>query len=388
MTLVDCVLTSGAEILATRIAMALDRTRFESVICTTRPSPPHYVREVQDAGIRLVALDRRSAVDLWRWRPFMKLLRDERVDVVHAHKHGSNVWAASLGRIAGAPAVICHEHSWIYVRSNVGQLVKGALDRQLVARSADVVLGTSRVHWQHLIHGLHVSPAKARYIANGIPTLAAGNGGAVRQEFGIPKATPVIGTVCTLRPEKALEVLIESARILLQEFPALQVLIVGDGPEQTHLEAMVERLNLAGSVKFLGRRPPEALPDVLDAVDVGVLSSDFEASPLSILEFMAAGKPVVATRVGGVSALVEDGGQGILVPPRDPASLARATSTLLRDPDLRRRLGTNAQQRQRQEFNFDLMVRQLEDLYECLYRSSGRGRREARGAGVHRSIVM
>jgi glycosyltransferase involved in cell wall biosynthesis len=233
-----------------------------------------------------------------------------------------------------------------------------------------------------------VSPAKARYISNGIPTLVAGNGGAVRQELGIPKATPVIGTVCTLRPEKALEVLIESARILLQEFPALQVLIVGDGPEQTHLEAMVERLNLAGSVKFLGRRSPEALPDILDAVDVGVLSSDVEASPLSILEFMAAGKPVVATRVGGVPALVEDGSEGILVPPRDPTSLARATSTLLRDPDLRRRLGTNAQQRQRHEFNFDLMVRQLEDLYECLYRSSGRGRREARGDGVHRSIVM
>jgi glycosyltransferase involved in cell wall biosynthesis len=377
LTLVDCVLTSGAEIVATRIAMALDRRRFESLICTTRPSPSRHVREVEEAGIRIVALDRRSTLDLSRWRPFIELLRSEQVDVVHSHKHGSNVWAASLGRLAGAPVVICHEHSWVYVRSNIGQHVKQTLDRQLVARSADVILGTSRAHWQHLVRGLRVSPAKARYVSNGIPTMTAGNGRAVRQELGISAASPVIGTVCTLRPEKALEVLIESARILLEDIPALEVVIVGDGPERGRLEAMVERLNLAGSVKFLGRRPPEALPDLLAAFDVGVLSSDFEASPLSVLEFMAAGKPVVATRVGGVPALVEDGGQGLLVPPRDPQSLACAALTLLRDRELRRALGANGQQRQRHEFHFDRMVRQLEDLYECLYRSSERGRSEA-----------
>jgi len=116
---------------------------------------------------------------------------------------------------------------------------------------------------------------------------------------------------------------------------------------------------------------------VLAALDIGVLSSDFEASPLSLIEFMAVGKPVVATAVGGVPALVEDGREGLLVPPRDPASVAVAVAALLGDPPRLALLGEQACERHRREFSFELMVRRLEDLYESLYWSSERGRRDA-----------
>jgi glycosyltransferase involved in cell wall biosynthesis len=185
--------------------------------------------------------------------------------------------------------------------------------------------------------------------------------------------------VCELRVEKALEVLIEAAAILVEDFPALKVVIVGDGPERTRLEGLVEQLGLAASVLFLGWRSRETLSDVLDAFDVGVLSSDFEATPLSVIEFMAAGKPVVATRVGGVPGLIEDGREGMLVPPRDPASFARAVAALLGDPARRAVLGEQARERQRREFSFERMVRRIEDLYESLYWSSERGRRDAIG---------
>jgi glycosyltransferase involved in cell wall biosynthesis len=372
-TLVDSLMTSGGEILATRIAMALDQTRFQSVICATRPSAPHHVHEVEAAGVRVVALDRRSTLDVGRWRPFVKLLRDERVDVVHAHKHGSNVWAASLGRLAGVPVVVAHEHSWSYI----GQPLRRALDRHLVARHADVVVGTSHEHWRRLIDVQRIDPAKARYVSNAVPPLGPGNGATVRRELNIPAASPVIGTVCTLRAEKALEVLIEAAAILIEDSPDLRVLIAGDGPERPRLEELVERLNLVDSVLFLGRRSRETLADLLDALDVAVSSSDFEAAPLSIMEFMAAAKAIVATRVGGVPGMIEDGRDGLLVPPRDPAGLARAIAALLGDPARRRTLAARARERQRGEFNFELMVRRLENLYECLYWSSDRGRREA-----------
>jgi glycosyltransferase involved in cell wall biosynthesis len=187
----------------------------------------------------------------------------------------------------------------------------------------------------------------------------------------------VIGTVCELRSEKALEVLIEAAALLVEEYPELKVLIAGDGPERTSLEELTGRLGLSGTVVFLGWQSRETLPRVLAALDIGVLSSDFEASPLSLIEFMAVGKPVVATAVGGVPALVEDGREGLLVPPRDPASIAVAVAALLGDPPRLALLGEQARERHRREFSFELMVRRLEDLYESLYWSSERGRRDA-----------
>jgi glycosyltransferase involved in cell wall biosynthesis len=116
------------------------------------------------------------------------------------------------------------------------------------------------------------------------------------------------------------------------------------------------------------------VPALLDALDVAVLSSDYEGSPLSVMEYMAAGLPVVSTRVGGVPELVEDGREGLLVPPRDPAALADAIGRLLRDPAEAERLGANGRERQRREFSLDAMVRRIEELYEELWLASPRRR--------------
>jgi glycosyltransferase involved in cell wall biosynthesis len=377
-TMVDCLMTSGAEILATQIAMELDSARFESIICSTRASAPNHVRAAEAAGVRVLALNRRSKLELWRWRPFVQLLRRERVDILHSHKHGSNVWAASLGTLAGVPLIVAHEHNWSYLGGSLSRGFRRTLDRHLVARFADVVLGTSAQHWRQMIEVRGVDPGKARYVSNGIPRLRPGNGAAVRRELGISDESPVIGTACTLRAEKALEVLVEAAAILVEDVPGLKVIIAGDGPERSRIEELIERLDLARTVLLIGHRSREALPDVLDALDVAISSSDSEAAPLSIMEFMAAGKPVVATQVGGVPALIDDGVEGLLVPPRAPAKLAAAVAELLSDTDRRATLGGQARERQRREFDLELMVHRVEDLYESLYWTSPRGRREAK----------
>jgi glycosyltransferase involved in cell wall biosynthesis len=374
-TLIDQLVLAGGELLAAQIAMALDPARFDSTVCVTRPSEPHRISDVEASGVRVLLLDRRSKLDVVRWRPFVKLLRDERVDVLHAHKHGSNVWAASLGRLAGVPVVVAHEHSWTYV----GQPFRELLDRWLVARSADVFLGTSPEHWRRMVEGRRIDPARARYVLNAAPPLRQGDRAATRRELGISEAAPVIGTVCGLRPEKAVEVIIEAAAALVADFPQLKVVIAGDGPERARLEELVERLGLSDTVLFLGWQPRETLPGILAALDIGVLSSDFEASPLSLIEFLGAGKPVVATKVGGVPALVEDGREGLLVPPRDPASFARAVATLLGDHARLAAFGEQARERHHRDYRFELMVRRIEGLYESLYWSSERGRREAAG---------
>jgi glycosyltransferase involved in cell wall biosynthesis len=176
--------------------------------------------------------------------------------------------------------------------------------------------------------------------------------------------------VCELRAQKALEVLFEAAARLRSDLPALKVLVAGDGPERASLEAEVRRLGLEGTILLLGIR--RDVPALLDALDVAVLSSDYEGSPLSVMEYMAAGKPVVSTRVGGVPELIDEGRQGLLVEPRSPEALAAAVGRLLRDPDEARKLGAAGRDRQQREYSLDAMVRRIEELYEELWLASPR----------------
>jgi glycosyltransferase involved in cell wall biosynthesis len=147
--------------------------------------------------------------------------------------------------------------------------------------------------------------------------------------------------------------------------PQLRFVVVGDGPERARLERLAEQLGVPSF--FLGHRPNEEVPDLLAAMDVLVCSSRFEGMPLAVLEWMAAGKAIVASRVGGLPAILEHGQEGVLVPPRDYAAFAQEIERLLDDPVERRRLGDAAQRRQRKEFRFDQTVALLESLYERLY---------------------
>jgi glycosyltransferase involved in cell wall biosynthesis len=196
----------------------------------------------------------------------------------------------------------------------------------------------------------------------------------VRAELGIPGDAPVVGTVCQLRPEKALDLLVDAAAILRAEHPGLRVLVAGDGREEEGLRRQIERLGLQDIVLLLGTRTD--VPDVIASVDVAVCCSDFEGTPLSVMEYMAGGKPVVATNVGGLPELVQHGVHGLLFERRDAEGLARAIAELLADPEARAGMGRRAQQRQRREFDLDSTVRRLEELYEVLYLQSERGREE------------
>jgi glycosyltransferase involved in cell wall biosynthesis len=170
--------------------------------------------------------------------------------------------------------------------------------------------------------------------------------------------------------------LIEVAAELRGEFPDLRVLICGDGPEERKgaLRAQARQLGIGDAVIVLGQRNDVA--NVLEAVDVAVLASDYEGLPLSVMEYMGAARPIVATRVGGVPELLDDGVHGLLVEPRDRAGMVAAIASLLRDPEHGRELGARAAERQAAKFTFPAMVQQVEALYEELFARTGRARRE------------
>lgn len=209
---------------------------------------------------------------------------------------------------------------------------------------------------------------KLRFIPSGISTPAAPSGADVRSELGIAADAPLVGVVAGLRAPKALDIFIRAVDELRRKHAGLRALIVGNrdkSGEEKRLLDLTRELSLDDTLIFTGLRSDVA--DALAAMDVAVLSSDHEGSPLSVMEYMEAARPVVATNVGGIPDLVVDGVTGILVPPRDPTALAAAISGLLDDPDLRRRLGEAGRARRRSEFDISNTVRRVEDLYEELY---------------------
>jgi glycosyltransferase involved in cell wall biosynthesis len=376
-TLIDSLAgAGGGELMARTIATHLGRSRIRSVLWATRPSQPGRAEEIAAQGIETFELDRGSRLDLSAWIPLISFLRRERVDILHCHKFGSNVWGTLAGRLAGVPVVIAHEHTWSYE----GRPLRRFLDRELIARAADVFLAVSREDRRRMIEVEHIEPGRIRVtpmapLAFTLPRSPT-HTRRIRAELDIRADDPVVGTVSVLRRQKALDVLVRAALPLLSDFPRLKVLIAGGGPEEARLRALIGELGLKDTVILLGSWRAEEVPDFLSAIDVAVNCSNFEGTPAAIVEAMAAGRPVVATRVGGTPDLIEHDVHGLLVKPQDVPGLAEAIRELLADPDRRARLGEAARARQRREFDVSVLVRRLEDLYEYLWATSDRGRLE------------
>jgi glycosyltransferase involved in cell wall biosynthesis len=360
----------GAERVAAHIATSLDAARFESFLCSTRTADPALQAELGAAGVRVHTFHRRGRADPLPWAGLVRLLRSERIDVLHTHKFGSNVWGAVWGPAARVPVVVAHEHTWSFE----GRSLRKLLDRHLVARLSDVVVAVSDHDRRRMLDLERLPEPKVVIVPNGIPPLPPVQND-VRAELGIPDDAPTIGAIAILRPQKALWVLVEAAARLRETFPDLRVLVAGEGvgDEPARIKALVAERGLADTVHLLGHRSD--VPAVLAALDVAVLSSDFEGAPLSVLEYMAAGKAIVATDVGGVAAMVTDEG-GLLVPRRDPAALADAIASLLRDPARRDRMGRLNRERQRSEFDWTASIRRIEHLYVDLFARTRRAARE------------
>jgi glycosyltransferase involved in cell wall biosynthesis len=364
-------LSGGAERLAREVTLRLDPERFQRTLCVSRwpderldpPVVEAVMAELGEAEVRFIGLDRSGPYDLASWRPLMALLRNE-TDIVHSHLFGSNIWAAVLGTLARTPVIVAHEHTWSFQ----GQPVRKFLDRRLIAARADAFLAGSRLDRRRMIEVEHIDPGKLVIVPNGIPEAPVRSGADLRTELRIGPTTPIIGTVCVLRKQKALTMLIDAAAKLLRQLGDVRVLIVGEGPERPTLERRIADRDLSGVVQLLGHR--DDVPDLIRGFDVAVCSSDFEGTPLAILEYMQAGLPIVATRVGGVPDMIDDGIHGLLVEPGDPDGFAAAVGRVVTHPELGAELASAARARQQTEFDIDVTVRAIERLYEDL--ASGR----------------
>jgi len=187
----------------------------------------------------------------------------------------------------------------------------------------------------------------------------------------LPISGPIVGTVARLAPKKGQVDLIEAAALVVRRRPDVTFVLAGDGELRGDLSAQAKSLGLNGHVRFLGA-VDDPIP-LLGRMDIFTLPSHMEGMSNAMLEAMAAGRPIVATGVGGNSEVVVPGETGLLVPPRDPARLAEAILALVNDPKRAAAMGAAGRARVRAEYSVETMVKRLEDLYrELLARKAAR----------------
>lgn len=374
----------GTERQVMNLTHGLDRVRFEPrFACLKRWG--HFLDELEQQGIpvseyRIDSLYKpRTLRQQWR---LARDMRRERIEIVHSYNFYANVFAVPAARLAGVPVVIASiRDAGVYLTPAKKRV------QRLACRFADCVLVNAESIRQWLIEE-HYPPERIAVIRNGIdlkrfPSAPSAPG--LRRELGLPADARLVVMLARLSPLKGFEDFLDAAAAVVRDCPQARFLIVGetfvrrDGAierDATYRDALARqaaRLGIGDHVVFTGFRPD--VPALLSESAVSVLPSLSEGLSNTVLESMAAGVPVVATRVGGNPELIRDGIDGLLVPPRDPRALAQAISAILRDPERARTLGREAKRRVTECFSLERMVRETEELYATLLREKTARRR-------------
>ena len=337
----------------------LDPTRYDVDVVSL--SPGSSVRKLERHGIPVTVIDEPD--DAIATGAVAALLSDLRPEVIHNHMYRAELVgtraAIALGEIGRPrPYVVSTVHS---------SRVRSEEDRQqlrLLTPRIDRLIAVSRSIVEKLEHeGRDTAPISL--IHNGVDLERYDHQEpccTLREEYGLPAEGPIVGVVARLEPEKGHPTLLEAWRSVVAAVPDATLLVVGEGSRREALEALAVELGVADRVVFTGRR--DDVPAVTAALDVAVLPSYREALGLTILEAMALSRPVVASNVGGIPEMVEDGITGLLVPPRDAEALATAIVRLLRDHPLADTLARAGHDLVHERFCIELMVAAVEAIYD------------------------
>lgn len=352
----------GGEAQLIHLSRSLAQRGHQSIVVGPPGSP--LLNRAAELGMEAEAVPMPSEWNLAAIRTLTRILKRGRIQILHMHSsHACSLggWAARLARV---PVRIISRRVDFSVRSNPLRKMKyeWGVDR-IVAISE----GVRKVLVQD---GL--DPEKIEVIRSGIepsrfdpnypPTEA-------RREFAIPDNAPVVGCVAHFADHKGHRYLIEAAARVVRSEPAVRFLLVGDGELKSDIERQINSLNMDRSVILTGFRSD--IPRILAAMDIVTLASHKEGLGTSLLDAMAMARPVVATRVGGIPEMIQDGLNGILVSPKDPERLAEALIRLIRDEPARRRMGEAGRARVQSEFSAEAMARATEALYRRVMESKG-----------------
>jgi len=351
--------SGGAQEHVFNLLTRVDRERYDVSICSLTSGPA--TRRVERAGIPVCIIDEPD--DAAATEAVAAHLAAVRADVVHAHMYRAEVVATQAAWRLGATG-----HRRPFVVSTVhSSRIRSDEDRDLIRRLTprmDHLIAVSKA----IVHkiedeGRIGAPISLIYNGVDLERYAAPEACCrLHEELDIPAAAPIVGVVARLEPEKGHPTLLEAWPAVLAAVPDAHLVVVGEGSRREALEAQAAELGLLGRVIFTGRR--DDVPAVTAALDVAVLPSYREAQGLSILEAMALSRPVVASAVGGIPEMIEDGRTGLLVPSHDAPALAAAITRLLTDHALADTLGRAGHDLAYDQFCVEQMVRSVETIYD------------------------
>ena len=372
----------GPAIHVVNLNAGLDPARFESLLVCGREHPaegsmadyalscgvhPIVIPEIVNE-FSLKLRDGKALAKLWR------LMRRERPHIVHTHTARAGLLGRVAARLAGVPVVVHTFHGHVlrgYYSAPKTELLR-RMEQALAWGTDRIVTVSERVKDELVNYGV-APPERITVIPLGFdlhPFLSCEDQrGLFRRELGLRDGTRLVGIVGRLFPIKNHRLFLDAAARVAAREPDCRFVIVGDGILRPELEQVSSDLGLAGRVIFTGWR--KDLPRIYADLDVLVVSSDNEGTPVSAIEAMAARCPVVATRVGGIPDLIIDGETGFLVPPKNAEQLAAAVIHLLREPDVAHRVGQAARAVARERFSVERLIDDTEDLYEELLTEKG-----------------
>ena len=362
MHVLDRLDVGGTEKALIKLIRASDPAIFEHCICTLRGST-ETAREWA-AGVKLVNAGRDGAAFQFNVLRLAKLMKSLRPAIVHSRNWGG-IEGIVAARLAGVPVALHSEHGYqLDMRS--GLPLRQRVLRHFAYRMATGVAAVTEELRSYHAGQAWWKPERMTVLYNGVdgsdfrPQPQARN--IVRRRLGIPVDALVVGSVGRIIPLKDLATILRAAKLLTGEIPNLHILIVGSGQELPNLRTFVDGCGeLAGRVTFPGTL--DNVQEALNAMDIFVLPSLMEGMSNTLLEALAVGLPVVASRVGGNPAVVAEGVCGYLFTPQDAPELASVLRTLLRDGKLRNQFGRAARERVLQHFSLDAMTRRYRDLY-------------------------
>jgi len=371
----------GAETLLVNLVRRMDRTRFEPELCCLKEFGP--LGEVLAREIPAFQKLIRNKYDIGVIGRLARLMRKRRIDAVVTVGTGGDkmFWGRLAALQVGLPVILSALHS-------TGLPDHVEFPNRLLAPITDGFIGCAKPHGEYLATNEGCPRHKVFVIPNGVDVgrfRPCEPDAVLARSIGVTLGAPTATIVAALRPEKNHELFLAAAARVRQQLPDAQFLVIGDGPRRGELEQRSAELGIRDAVRFLGTRSD--VPQLLGLTDVLVLNSHMEANPVSILEGLACGKPVVSTRVGSIGETVLEGVNGFLVDPGSTDQLASRIHLLLADQDRARQMGSEGRRIVEAGWSLERMVDGYQNLIENIYRKKSDRRLAAGGQGANEVVA-
>ena len=364
---IDKLEVGGTEKQLVETIKRLDKEKFEVYLCCLSGAKSGIDKNFDGFDrVKTFTMDLKSVyslnagVAIWRLK---KMIKSWRIDIVQVYFLKAKFLGIVAGKWANAETISSMRDLGLYIdfKSRFPIWIADRLARRFLVNSKSIK--------SYLVEKHGIPPDRITVILNGVDMVRFRSStptqkNEAKKRLGFDPGDPVVGIVANLKPVKGLSSFIRAAATVAVRFPRARFVIVGEGPDESILKKEAEELGIDGAVLFAGGSSD--VLSILAGFDIGVLCSLSEGFSNSILEYMAVGIPVVATRTGGNTEQVLDGRTGYLVPPDEPRALSEAVSKLIENEGLRNEIGGEARRYCEEHFSMDGMIRKTEEFYESI----------------------